>query len=245
MRFSSGIASLINFVLLPVFLLIPAFLHAELDINSALVKEKPGKEVVVNDTSKASDSIDLEPKFVDPLLEAPEDYVVEESAEPPSEVAVPDEIPFETDENLNLESEDGENTEEIKKVYEKIPAMDPTLMVRGSPVEEISETAAKEKLKGTIFPEKHPIRRRKFLYRWVLETSDGKRIPLKSNLKLLTLVRKEELLDGPVLLTGYFVQSGMNENLRYFVVDSAVPAGDAGTEPSVKSKSAPKKKKQK
>jgi hypothetical protein len=48
-------------------------------------------------------------------------------------------------------------------------------------------------------------------------------------LTLLQTVRKEELLDGLVMLTGYYVESPMNAALKYFVVEKAVPAGDIKT----------------
>lgn len=162
------------------------------------------------------------------------------SSENPEEIfeaPIPEDIPFEdgasdeSDSQLASASENfegavlPENSQE--KLYEKTAALEPVLMVRGNPVEEMSENSKKEKLRGRIIPEKRNITRRRYMFRWVLQTEDGRRIPLKSNLKLLSLVRKEELLDGPAMLTGYFVASALNPELRYFNVENAVPAGDA------------------
>jgi hypothetical protein len=145
----------------------------------------------------------------------------------------PDEIPFEESDAIESESfifEGIEYEADTEKLYEKVDAMEPTLMVRGKPVEEDDEGRKKERLRGRLTPEKHQLNRRKFYYRWVLKTASGDRIPLKSDLKLLGLVRKEELLDNPVMVTGFFIQSAMNDKLRYFVVERAVPAEEEKTE---------------
>jgi hypothetical protein len=147
------------------------------------------------------------------------------------EVAAPEEIGFEdTDELLSEVASQSVGPADKEKTYEKSPALEPSLMIRGEPIEEAAESARKEKIKGLIIPEKHPVKRRRYLFRWVLETESGSRIPLKSNLKLLTLVRKEELLDGPVMLTGYYLKSALNENLKFFVVENATPAGESKTD---------------
>ncbi|PKL42971.1 MAG: hypothetical protein CVV42_20590, partial [Candidatus Riflebacteria bacterium HGW-Riflebacteria-2] len=44
----------------------------------------------------------------------------------------------------------------------------------------------------------------------------------KSNIKLLQEVRRDNILDSEVSLTGRYISSGLNDNLRYFVVESAV-----------------------
>ncbi|MEW6710088.1 MAG: hypothetical protein AB1403_09735, partial [Candidatus Riflebacteria bacterium] len=171
----------------------------------------------------------------------------EEIASEIYETPIPDEIPFEDEENLNASSP-GEIASEPEKLYEKAEPMEPSLMLRGKPIEEVCEADARQRLKGKIVPEKQQINRRRHMLRWVLQTEDRRRIPLKSNLQLLTIVRKEDLLDGPVMLTGYFVKSGFNENLQYFNVEKAVPAGDSEEEKTAekeksKGKSSEKKKK--
>ncbi len=170
------------------------------------------------------------------------------SSENPEEIfeaPIPEDIPFEdgaSDESDSQLASGSENLEGVvllensqEKLYEKAAALEPVLMVRGNPVEEMSENSKKEKLRGRIIPEKRNITRRRYMFRWVLQTDDGRRIPLKSNLKLLSLVRKEELLDGPAMLTGYFVASALNPELRYFNVENAVPAGDADEDKPEKS----------
>jgi len=110
---------------------------------------------------------------------------------------------------------------ELPGLFEKAEALAPALMTRGKPENELSDADAIKKITGRLVPEKQPLGRRRHLYRWVLKTDDGRRIPLKSNLKLLTEVRNEKMLDGKVNLTGRFIKSAMNEELQYFVVESA------------------------
>ncbi len=110
-------------------------------------------------------------------------------------------------------------------LFEKTAALEPALMTRGKPDDAEDDPTKTLKISGTLVPEKHPVGRRRQLDRWVLKTDDGQRIPLKSNLKLLTEVRRENLLDGRVTLNGRYIRSGLNESLRYFAVESAVSAG--------------------
>lgn len=118
-------------------------------------------------------------------------------------------------------------------------------MTRGKPENELSDVNEIKKITGRLVPEKQPLGRRRHLYRWVLKTDDGRRIPLKSNLKLLTEVRNEKMLDGKVNLTGRFIKSGMNEELQYFVVESATFAdstpesGNSGTKNAAKKQDLP------
>lgn len=116
---------------------------------------------------------------------------------------------------------------ELPGLFEKAEALSPTLMTRGKPEDELSDINEIKKITGRLVPEKQPLGRRRHLYRWVLKTDDGRRIPLKSNLKLLTEVRNEKILDGKVNLSGHFIKSGMNEELQYFVVESATFADSA------------------
>ncbi|GAB4279912.1 MAG: hypothetical protein Kow0029_24120 [Candidatus Rifleibacteriota bacterium] len=219
MRISAGI---LFFVMVVFCMLINAEAICEVDINSAQLK--------LNQTSDSDpDLSEVVPVATVDSSDSLEDMAGHEfNATPPPEI----EFVEESDEAVLND----EIKPEPKKTYEKVDPMEPVLMVRGEPVEQICETSRKEKIKGIILPEKHYIKRRRYVYRWVLETDDGMRIPLKSNLHLLTQVRKEELLDGPVMLSGYYVQSGMNEKLRYFVVESAVPAGDNNQENKMSAK---------
>jgi hypothetical protein len=208
-------------------------LFAAQDISEAVIKEQTaGLEA-------------SETTLEEHLQEKAQQEMAMENPEEIFETPAPDAIPFEdgSSEEPDLQvasaSEEFVNDllpeDEEEKLYEKALALDPVLMLRGNPIEEMSETSRKEKLRGRIIPEKRNISRRRYMFRWVLQTDDGRRIPLKSNLKLLTLVRKEELLDGPAMLTGYFVASALNPELKYFNVENAVPAGDADEGKSEKS----------
>jgi len=209
MRTSS--AGLITAILL-CFIFAGSFVFAQADISEAILLEQ---------------SVSLEPVKKDTLLE---DHLREkalmEQPPDPETFAAPEEIPFEVVEEV-VASESADNFKEVEKTYEKADALEPVLMLRGAPVEEEIEAKKKEKLKGLIVLEKHHIKRRRFMYRWVLKTEDGMRIPLKSNLQLLTAVRNQDLLDGPAMLTGSFVNSAMNAELRYFNAEKIVSAGDS------------------
>ncbi|KAF1083602.1 MAG: hypothetical protein GQF41_0380 [Candidatus Rifleibacterium amylolyticum] len=111
-------------------------------------------------------------------------------------------------------------------LYEKAEALEPQLMLAGTPVEEGDDAQQSEKISGRIIPEKKPITRRRYINRWVLKTKDGRRIPLKSNIKLLQEVRRDDILDSEVSLTGRYIRSGLNEKLRYFVVEAVVVLED-------------------
>lgn len=133
------------------------------------------------------------------------------------------------------------SSSELPGLFEKAEALAPALMTRGKPEDELSDVNEIKKITGRLAPEKQPLGRRRHLYRWVLKTDDGQRIPLKSNLKLLTEVRNEKMLDGKVNLTGHFIKSGMNEELQYFVVESATFADSAEKPDSSGTKNASKK----
>ena len=150
---------------------------------------------------------------------------------------IPEELEFEkSSEGEIIASSGTDYLEELASMslvesatYEKVSALQPALMMSNESLINQEEEVKIEKIKGSIIPEKHPVKRRRYLFRWVLKTEDENRIPLKSNLTLLQTVRKEELLDGLVMLTGYYVESPMNPALKYFVVEKAVPAGDIKT----------------
>ena len=117
-----------------------------------------------------------------------------------------------------------------EKLFEKADALEPHLLVAGMPVDEQGETQLSAKIRGRIIAEKKPISRRRHLYRWVLKTEDGRRIPLKSNIKLMQEVRREEILDGQVNLTGKYISSGFKNDLQYFVVESIVALDDSSAD---------------
>lgn len=203
----------------------------DLDIsNAVLIEQTQGLEAVDKP---------LETHLQEQATASEETF--KENPEEIFEAAVPDEIPFENDDPAldSLATATTEPAVEPVIRYEKTEALEPVLMLRGEPMEEAGENVEKERIRGRIVPEKRNIKRRRFMFRWVLKTDDGRRIPLKSNLQLLTLVRREDLLEGPVMLTGYFIASAINPELKYFKVEKAVPAGDTddkGEDPAKKKK---------
>lgn len=124
----------------------------------------------------------------------------------------------------NLDSDDKEfnsvNQTHSVSSFEKPASLEPLLILNGKPVDEINELNSVTRISGRLYPEKKLLGRRKFVYRWVLKTGDSQLIPLKSNLKLLQEVKKENNLDGFVTLTGRFVDSGFKSELKYFVIES-------------------------
>ena len=119
--------------------------------------------------------------------------------------------------------EEGATDSEILKVveeptFEKAENLDPVLIVDGTPEEEELEEQTVE-FSGKIIPEMHPVKRRKFFYRWVLELKDGARIPLKSNLMLLQKVKDEEVLDGFVTVKGKFREAKTNPELKFLKIE--------------------------
>jgi len=189
------------------------------------------------------------------------DNVVEEVASATEELPVetgplPDEVigeySVDDDDEDDIEIELGrENTSDIasaalpapaetasETLYEKAEALEPQLMLAGTPVEEGDEAQQSEKISGRIIPEKKPITRRRHINRWVLKTEDGRRIPLKSNIKLLQEVRRDNILDSEVSLTGRYIRSGLNEKLRYFVVETVVVLEDESKDSAAKDKKA-------
>lgn len=115
---------------------------------------------------------------------------------------------------------------EAQQTYEKTDSLPPALLTRGTPGIDEDSGQKKEDIIGRLVPELHPLNRRQRFYRWVLETFEGHRVPLKSNLKLLQEVRSEKFLDGYVKMRGYYLESGFNEQLKYFVVESVAAYDD-------------------
>ncbi len=111
-----------------------------------------------------------------------------------------------------------------KESYEKTAALEPVLMLLGKPADEQCDLNLIKKLTGRLIPEIRRLARKTHLYRWVIETDDGRRFPLKSNLKLLTEVRNEKLLDGRVNLSGQFASAGADADDFYFVVETITAA---------------------
>lgn len=180
----------------------------------------------------ATDTSIEEPALKEPATDAPiadeviGEYVVDEDeVEETITVSEVEDLESETEIATSGEVIDdlsAKTTDEVASVtlYEKADALEPQLLLSGTPADDEDESSLSEKLMGMIIAEKKPLGRRRYVYRWVLKTEDGQRIPLKSNMKLLQEVRRENVLDSEVALTGRFIDSGFDEHLRYFVVES-------------------------
>lgn len=113
----------------------------------------------------------------------------------------------------------GSSTEEEDLKFAKIDPLEPALLIKGK-FNNSSSRKKKVELKGRIILERHPVRKRRYVYRWTLKLQDGSRIPLKSNLTLLQKVKDDDVLDGFVSIKGTWLISPSNENLRFFKIDS-------------------------
>lgn len=113
------------------------------------------------------------------------------------------------------------NKKRLKKLFEPD---EPILMTEGKPKSVDDESMKEYSFDGILIPEKQPIGKRKSMIRWVLQLDDGKRIPLKSNLKLLQEVRKESTLDDYVTISGKMRTSALEKNLKYLVPEKITKA---------------------
>ena len=104
--------------------------------------------------------------------------------------------------------------------------MEPVLLTQGKPVSEDDESVKEVSYTGLLVPEKIRLARRKYMYRWVLKVDDETRIPLKSNLKLMQELKKEELIDDFVTIEGKMRSSGEDKNVKYLIPDS-ITKGEA------------------
>lgn len=104
--------------------------------------------------------------------------------------------------------------------YEKLEALEPMLLEDGDPTKDESEADRVIKLAGRIVPEMQAVSRRKQMFRWVLKQDDGNKIPLRSNIKIMQEVKKEDLFEKDVELTGHYQTSGMNASVKYFIVET-------------------------
>ncbi len=122
-------------------------------------------------------------------------------------------------EEISFEDEEVSD-EPVEEKYEKADSLSPVLIVDGEPDDEQSRVEQKAELEGRLIAEKHPLGRRKNLYRWVLELADKSRIPLKSNLKLLQTVKNEDMLDGYVKVSGVWLKSEFSSPLRFLRIEN-------------------------
>lgn len=116
-------------------------------------------------------------------------------------------------------------TSNNKKKKKMFVVLDPLLMTDGDPIMLNEESNKSYTYTGILIPEKQPLSKRKSMLRWVLELEDGRRIPLKSNLKLLQEVRKQDNLEDYVSISGKMRISAYDKNLKYLVPETVVKSG--------------------
>jgi len=73
-----------------------------------------------------------------------------------------------------------------------------------------------ERLEGRLAVEEHLLGKKKFFRRWVIVMANGDKVPLVSNMNLLTAVKTPGILDGYVLAEGKWRNSPSNKELRFF-----------------------------
>ncbi len=105
------------------------------------------------------------------------------------------------------------------KMKKFFPALEGVLIV-GAKIKPGPQAAGDEKkpetVEGRILIEEHPVKRRRFYRRYCLQTEEGKRFPLSSNLQFLTEIKQEGVLDAKVKLTGQWIESPFGEGLKFF-----------------------------
>lgn len=104
--------------------------------------------------------------------------------------------------------------------YEKLDPLEPMLLEDGDPSIDESETERVITIVGRIIPEMQAVSRKKQMFRWVLKQEDGNKIPLRSNIKIMQEVKKEDMFEKDLELTGHYQTSGMNASVKYFIVES-------------------------
>ena len=135
----------------------------------------------------------------------------------------------EPDDESDISDKVGKKEKKSKKKKDKPESLEPFLITDGNPALDQAEITRLVKLRGYIYPETHPITRRKHLFRWVIKVDDEKRIPLRSSLKILQEVNDESLFETELELMGRYQTSPLNENLKYFIVDSISKAPQTAT----------------
>ncbi len=201
-------------------------IESQKDINDAQIKDWPE----ANEDPEFSNEKALQNSEDDTEI-----ILVDDGSKP-----LPDEIPDYTNmsgitnENVT-EPEAGEikvkeaGSEEPKKLSKRdrlrkkmATPLEPVLLTQGKPKNDDDESLKTYSYSGLLIPEKQPVTRRKKMIRWTLQLDDGTRIPIKSNLKLLQEVRKEDNLDDYVTITGKMRRSALEEELKYFIPETIV-----------------------
>lgn len=194
-----------------------------------------------NVSKLATDTMEEDPEFSNNSTNSSKEdvIIVEDNSSTDDEIPNYEEmegIVSEKKENSSLEAvkNNAKNSGEKKKtklskknkIAKKMAEpLDPVLLTEGKPKSSDDESEKIYTYSGLLIPEKQPLGRKKHMLRWVLKLDDGSRIPLKSNLKLMQEVRKENNLDDFVTVSGKMRTSTMEKELRYLVPDSIVKGG--------------------
>ena len=226
--------------------------EAQIKIDDSLEKvdaskaatDKPKSTGSINDAvliEQTDDNIlnDDDPEFASDTAVVSDNEV---SEEPVDNSELPDEIPdysnlsgeIMVDEDKTSEKEENKSdivdkkVEEKEETFEKTAPIDPVLLTQGKPKSEDDETIKVHTLVGLLVPERQPLSRRKVMTRWVLELEDGSRIPVKSNLKLMQEVKKGDLIDDYVEITGKMRSSGFDKGLKYLIPEKIAKGSAKG-----------------
>ncbi len=197
-------------------------------------KPKSAAEILseLEEISKQNDSEEIEEVVEEESSEKSNDPDLDEFLQASEGTDTENAVEIDEADGQSADSQkDDKRSDEFVGRFEKVSPLEISLITDGNPEEELNEFSEMQKITGRLVPERRRIGRRSYVYRWVLKGEDGSRIPLKSNLKLLSEVKKEDLLDGYVALTGKFIESGFANELRYFMVESVV-AMEALPEPA-------------
>ncbi len=131
-----------------------------------------------------------------------------------------DEITISNKKNRANKKDSTNKSKKKEKQKKKYESLEPILITDAKPKSIDSESKKEYAFTGMLIPEKQPLGGRKNMLRWVLQLEDGSRIPLKSNLKLLQEVRKEQNLEDYVTVKGKMRTSTFDKELRYLVPEN-------------------------
>ena len=197
------------------------------------VKEPIENAVIKEDWPNSEE----DPEFASKTIELNDNNIKEDEVEIVEVSDIPaDEIPnyenmqgIESDDSevkvskKKMKDKDKKNKNKKKKYNEKkenYVNLDPVLITDAKPKSIDDETEKDYAFTGILLPEKQPLGRGKSMLRWVLKLDDGTRISLKSNLKLMQEVRKEQNLEDYVSISGKMRTSAYEKELKYLIPET-------------------------
>jgi len=194
---------------------------SELAVPDNVIEETASEPLEAPDASETIDILDIRPEG---LIGSPGERIVPDLLSSDSFV-LPD---------VTKKKKKKPKKPEIRG--EKMPPLEPILLFGAA--EDLQEQARNEvekavKVEGTLLIEDHPVGRKSSFRRWVIETDDGKRFPLRSTLSLMTEVKKSGILDDRVSLIGNWLPSPGNGRLKFFRVDRIEPIAELGSPSNV------------